>query len=70
VRRVRQALAKSSGKPTKVKSLLATIRSLLGAEGGADADRVDAVLTRLVTSGAVSLDSKGGVRFQERPNAS
>lgn len=61
VRHVQAGLRKTADKPARTKALLATIRSLLGS--GADDDRVDAVLARLVAAGEVAVDSRGGVRF-------
>ncbi len=63
VRHVQAGLRKTADKPARIKALMATIRSLLGAS--ADADRVDAVLARLVAAGSVALDSRGGVRFPD-----
>jgi NTP pyrophosphatase (non-canonical NTP hydrolase) len=65
VRHVQASLRKTADKPVRAKALLATIRSLLGGAAGADDDRVDAVLARLVAAGTVAVDAQGRVRFPE-----
>jgi len=52
---------KTKSRPAKQRSLLASIRSLIGPPG--DPQSVHAVLARLLDSGKVAIDGKGGVGY-------
>lgn len=55
------SLSKTTSKPTKHAKLVAAIKSLLGQS--ADEQSVHSVLSQLLASGKVVIDSKGGVRY-------
>jgi NTP pyrophosphatase (non-canonical NTP hydrolase) len=55
------SLRKTTSKPTKHAKLVAAIKSLLGQS--ADEQAVHSVLSQLLASGKVVIDSKGGVRY-------
>jgi len=55
------SLKKTKNRPAKQRSLQASIRSLIGPPG--DPQTVHAVLARLLDSGKVAIDGKGGVDY-------
>jgi len=55
------SLKKTKSRPVKQRSLMASIQSLIGPPG--DSQAVHAVLARLLDSGKVAIDGKGGVGY-------
>jgi hypothetical protein len=59
------SLSKTTGKPTMHAKLVAAIKSLLGPS--ADEPAAHSVLSQLLASGKVVIDSKGSVRYALQP---
>ena len=56
------SLKKTRSRPVKQRSLMASIQSLIGPPG--DSQAVHAVLARLLASGKLAIDGKGGVTYK------